>query len=200
MFQKVAFKLFGGIVSPYIDYFESLKTNLKKADIDIPIQEYIPMIIFYAMRVFVVPLIFFTDILPFIVLDFAYSYTLGIIISFITTGLALFMGYYYPSLQAKGIKSEIDRSLPFAVSYMATSASSGIHPIEIFKILALRGGRIGKEVLLRRDLWGHIFILGVSFPCVLVRKPRLRIALTPFRCSHLIAEEMGLAHADAPRL
>lgn len=166
MFEKLAYRLFGSTVLSYIDYFESLKMNLKKADMPITVQEYISVIIFYGLITFVVSIIFFTVALPFIIPNFAYSYTLGIIISLVTTALAFLLSYYYPSLQAKTIKSEIEKGLPFAVSYMATTSSSGIHPIEIFKILSLRGGRIGEEA---NKIYTNVKSLGMDMAAALQR-------------------------------
>ena len=48
-------------------------------------------------------------------------------------------------MRANSKKTGIERALPFAVFFMATASSSGIHPVEIFKTLSKRKGIIGEE-------------------------------------------------------
>ncbi len=145
MFEKVSLKFFGNLTEPYLDYFESLKGNIKKARIDMSLHQYLCLILFYSLIVFMLSMVFFSVLTALSIIDFFYAYTLGIIMSFIVTGMTFFTGYYYPNLKSKGMQEKIDRSLPFAVSYMATSASSGINPVEIFRMLSVRGGVIGEE-------------------------------------------------------
>jgi flagellar protein FlaJ len=164
MFQQPATKLFKDLVLPYVDYFESLKSSLKKADMRASVEEYLSLVLFCGLVVFVVSMIFFMLLLPLVIQDFAYIYTLGIVISFSATGIAILLGYYYPSLQARTIKSEIEKSLPFAASYMTTSASSGINPVEVFKMLALRGGRIGEDA---NRIYTNITSLGMDMAAAL---------------------------------
>lgn len=153
-FKKVAFRFFGELLEPYLGYVDSVRVNLKKADIRTPIHEYVSVMAFYALLGFIISLItcsvFVSYGLAFAYTapsasDVIYSYTLSIIISFIAAGGTFALGLYYPTMKSKTLKARIERALPFTIFYMATSAASGIKPVEIFNMLAQRGGIIGKE-------------------------------------------------------
>ncbi|RLE10935.1 hypothetical protein DRJ04_08920 [Candidatus Aerophobetes bacterium] len=173
--KKIALMLFGDIVKRYVPYFDTLKTNLKKAGIKTPVHEYLCNILFYSLITLIVSMIagsFFVTLLIGNVIpiataaDMIFAYTFSILLSIILSGMIFLLGYYYPSLLAKNMKNKIDRSLPFAVFYMATSASSGINPVEIFKALAKKGGIIGKEA---ERIYNDVTSLGMDLPTAIER-------------------------------
>ena len=145
MIEKIAQQLFGGITRPYLDYFDSLRTTLRSADMKMPLNEYVSLMAFVSFITFFLSMIFGTVIITYTLISTAYSYTLAILLSIVSSGSVFFFGYYYPSLKAKNVRTKIERSLPFAVFYMATSASSGVTPTQIFKMLSVRGGLVGRE-------------------------------------------------------
>jgi flagellar protein FlaJ len=151
MLGKFALKLFGSIVEPYSEYLGGLNKTLKKGMFNQSVEEYASVMILVSLLVFVVVLMagsFFialflgrgTDMNAFI-----YSYTLAIIVSVVAAGITIALGYSYPKLVANSVKVKIEKGLPFAVFYMATTASSGIHPMEIFTSLSKRKGPLGRE-------------------------------------------------------
>jgi len=73
------------------------------------------------------------------------AYMFVVFASIMAGVIAFFSMYSYPSMKMRSLKNSIDRSLPFAVFYMATTASSGSHPMNIFRMLSLRGGVMGEE-------------------------------------------------------
>ncbi len=166
MYVRIATKLFGGMVAPYLGYFEGLKVQLRKARLTVTVQEYLSSLIFTALLVFMVSMMvgsfFISVVLPYI----GYSYTLSIILSVALTAAVVLAGYVYPALLAAGVRAAIDRSLPFATFYMATSASSGMNPVEIFRVLSLRGGIIGQEA---RRIYTNIKTLGMDMGTALQR-------------------------------
>lgn len=166
MVKSIARGLFGGIVESYIDYFTSLKTNLKKAGMKTRIVDYVSLIIFAAFLTFIISLVVGAFIITFTVNVAPYAYTLAIIVSMLLSAFVFFIGYYYPSLQAKELQVKIDRTLPFAIFYMTTSASSGINPVEIFRLLSVRGGRVGEEAM---KIYTNVKSLGMS-PAVAIQK------------------------------
>jgi len=174
-FKGFAEKLFGPILNPYLGYFENLKINMRKAGMKHRLQDYLSTIVFYSFLTFLVSLILTSVFVSFYVglysrtmslTDVVYSYTLAIILSFIFSGIVFFIGYTYPVLKAKTLKIMIERSLPFAVFYMATSASSGVMPVEIFKMLSVRGGVIGKEA---GRIYSDVTTLGMNLSDALQR-------------------------------
>jgi len=154
LLRKTAFMIFGKLVEPYLDYFDSLRLKLKKAGMTTTVHEYISAIILYSFICFTVSLIagsfLISYVMPFMTrtissYDAVYHYTLSVIISLLVAGGMFMLGYYYPSIKAKNKRNKIEKQMPFAVFYMATSSSSGINPVEIFRMLSQRGGIIGKE-------------------------------------------------------
>ncbi len=166
MFKRVAVKLFGSIVKTYVDYFDALKGNLRKARMMITINDYLSCLLFASLITFMVSVISVSVFVAFSIIDFAYSYTLGIIISIVFSGIVFFIGYYYPSIKGKSLQTQIERSLPFAVSYMATSASSGINPVEIFKMLSLKGGILGEEA---NRIYTNVVSMGMNLTAAIQR-------------------------------
>jgi len=162
MGRGISFKLFGSLTRPYLDYFDTLNRNLKRSMMKVSLHEYLCTIIFLSFITLIISIIFgsvfITFLFPFEPTIF-YTYTLSIIVSFILAGMVFFIGYYYPSLKSKSIETQINRTLPFAVFYMATSSSSGILPTEIFRLLASKGGIIGEEA---GKIYNNVTSLGMS--------------------------------------
>lgn len=159
MLKKISLKLFGGLTEKYVDYFDSLKTSLKKGKVKYTIHEYLSIIAFVSLLTFIVSLIANTIVIGFTFPYPEYIYTLSIILALVFSGVAFALTYLYPSLKAKGIRSRIDKALPFAAFYMTTSASSGVNPVEIFRVLSLRGGAVGEEA---RKIYTNVKTLGMD--------------------------------------
>jgi len=156
---KSSSRMFGGLVSPYLGYFDSLKEELKRAEMALTLQEYLSFLITLSLATFITLLVVGSLFITFLIPSPIYSYTLSIIIAIVGGGGAFFLGSMYPSVKAKGIQKEIDKSLPFATFYMATTASSGVGPLEIFKVLSMRKGKIGREA---RKIYTNVTTLGAN--------------------------------------
>jgi len=164
--SRAATRLFGSMIDPHIGYFDSLKNNLKRANIKIDIREYVSAMLLYSLIAFASSLTLCSAAASYFIAfaagaDPLYSYTLALILSFLFSGSVFILSYYYPSIKAKGLQTKIDRALPFAVFYMATSASSGIEPLEIFELLSKKGGVIGSEA---GRIYNDVKALGMSLP------------------------------------
>ncbi len=75
----------------------------------------------------------------------------------VIAGLATFVGFMvYPDLKASGRRSDIEKKLPYAVSYLATLASAGVSPVFMFRIIANQRGVYGEVArefgLILRDI------------------------------------------------
>ncbi len=166
MLEKTAHKIFGGVAKRYADYFESLETSLKKSGMKTPIEEYFSLMLFCSILSFIIVMLLGSFFLTLILMDIGYAYTLSIIAGFVALGSVFLFGYYYPSIKTKDLQSKTDKSLPFAVFYMATSASSGVSPVEIFKILSLRKGVIAREA---KKIYTDVKTMGMSIGDALQR-------------------------------
>jgi len=167
MIEKIACRIFGKIVNPYVDYFENLKANLRKSGIKASVDEYFCSILFYAVIALVLVMIFGAIFFSMIMTEqVAYSYTLAIITGLVTAVLVFIFGYYYPSIKASGIQNQIDKSLPFAVFHMSTSASSGVSATEVFAMLSMRKGIIAEEA---KRIYMNVRTMGMSLSDALQR-------------------------------
>lgn len=176
MLEVVSLRLFGRVLAPYVDSFVSLKESLRRARMQYSVHEYLSMMVFSTVvtyLVFLVSSLLFVSLLP--VPPIAYLFV--IFISFIVGIVTFLLGYSYPSLQTKNLRNRIDRALPFAIFYMATTASSGAHPLNVFKMLSLRGGIIGEEA---NRIYTNVRALGMDLTTALekaaVRSPSARFA------------------------
>lgn len=164
MIEKLALRLFGEISRPFLDYFDSLRTTLKTADMKYSFHEYVSLLFLATALTWILFMIIGSVFITFTLIrisleSLAYSISLVVMLSFPITGGVFFLGYYYPNLKAKSVKTEIERSLPFAVFYMATSASSGVNPTQIFRMLSARGGIIGREA---KKIYNDVVTMGMN--------------------------------------
>ncbi len=166
MFDRIALKLFGKLAGPYTEYFEGLKYSMRKARMNMTVQQYLSNIVFYSFVTFMAAMILGSAFISFVIPQLTYSYTLAVIMSFLAAGFMFFVCFYFPSMKSKALSTQIERSLPFAVSYMATTASSGTNPINLFKMLSLRGGEVGKEA---NRIYTNVTSLGMSLTSALQR-------------------------------
>jgi flagellar protein FlaJ len=134
--KQLSFKFFGRSLEPFIGHFESIKSDLLKANIGLSLQEYVYVMFFVMLATFIIEFPFIVVITSLVLRDAVNSFLL----SFTTTVLILivqfFIFYTYPSVSAGRRRKNIDASLSFATTYMATIASSGAPPITMFKVLA----------------------------------------------------------------
>jgi len=159
MLGKISYRLFGKIVAPYSDYFDNLRTQLKHAMMKYTVDEYVSVLLLMSIVTFAVVIMAGSFYITLTTMRAFYSYTLSIILSFAAAAMVFFAGYYYPAMKAKGLQGRIDKTLPFTAIYMATVASSDINPAEVFKIVSMKGGNIGKEC---EKIYRDIHMLGMD--------------------------------------
>jgi len=173
-FKKLSFKFFGKKLEPYMGYFESIKTDLQHANIPLSLREYVYVMFFVMLLMFIIelPIVVIISVLLFksALSGFMFAFTATILIVLGT----FFMFYTYPSYIAKSRKRNIETNLSFATTYMATIAASGAPPSTMFKVLAKfkEYGEISKEAeKINRDV--------EAFGMDLVSAIRKRAAKTP---------------------
>lgn len=166
MIREISFKLFGKLLAPYLEYFDSIEIQLKASRMRISVHEYMCMAFFGSVIAFVCSLMAGSIFIPFATLHAPFSFTLSIIISFVAAGATFMMSFYYPSMKANSIKSRINRSLPFSTAHMAAIASSGINPAEIFRVLSMKEGEIGKEA---NAIYNDVRMFGMGISAALTK-------------------------------
>lgn len=141
-----SYRIFGGIIRAIRPYFIEMKDDLKKANINYTLEEYLSIAVLTTAMTFVLEaalLSFIFGLLVSPIIAVILAFTLSVTIS----GMLFFLFYSYPTTASKSRSTKIKKVLPFAVSYMATIASSNVPPIEIFKTLVnfKEYGEITKE-------------------------------------------------------
>lgn len=135
-FKKLAFGFFGRFLQPYVNYFESIKPDLQRANMAMSLTEYVYVMFFVLLITFIIELpliVVITSILfKSAIIAFIFSFSVTI---FLLLGI-FFLFFTYPSIVANNRKKKIDTALPFAITYMATFASSGTAPPVMFKVLS----------------------------------------------------------------
>jgi archaeal flagellar protein FlaJ len=146
--RDLSFKFFKNSLDPLVDPFDSMRGDLQKANIGLTLLEYVYVMFFSVFVFFIVEFPIVTVITSLIMPNFLiailFSFVLNIVI-----GLIVFFGFYtYPSIQAGKRKKDIEGSLPFATTYMATIAKSGAAPITMFKVISQFGeyGEVSREL------------------------------------------------------
>lgn len=157
--EKISYRLFGRLVDPYSDYLDSLGSQLKHAKMKCLPEEYVSMLILSSLITFIVVIMAGSFYITLTTTYAFYSFTLSIVISFVAAAGVFFLGYYYPNMKAKVIQNRIDKTLPFSTIYMATAASSDVHPAELFKIVSMKGGDVGKEC---ERIYRDVHMLGMD--------------------------------------
>lgn len=127
-------------------YFNKLNRDLRKINSPFVLGTYISMILFtitlvFIFSIFLVILLlffkmgitypFFTPVEESILLRFAKTFWLIIVLPLVTA----FLMYFYPPSEAKNLGGRINQELPFVVIHMSAISTSGIEPTSIFKIL-----------------------------------------------------------------
>jgi flagellar protein FlaJ len=145
--RDLSFKFFKHSLDPFVNLFESIKPDLLKADMGLTLLEYVYVMFFSILLFFIIefPLVTIITslILQDIILAVLFSFTLNVVIVLIV----FFIFYTYPSMAAGRRKKDIEASIPFATTYMATIANSGAPPITMFKVISQfeEYGEVSKE-------------------------------------------------------
>lgn len=136
----------GSYTLDYIDYFEDLRPQLSKANIPVSLPEYVSMMLFSCIGVFVFTFFILGTVLA--LTGGISGFILGVVMSIIFSVGSLIGFYLYPSILIKQRASKIRDSLPFATMYMSTLAGTGTSLPELFRILGQETeeyGEIAKE-------------------------------------------------------
>ncbi len=135
----------GSYVLDYLDYFQDLRPQLSKANIEVSLPEYVSMTIFSTIIVTVFGLFVIGSVwaLSSGLTGMIYSLALSLVL-----GAGTLMTFYlYPSIMIKNRASKIQDTLPFATMYMSTLAGTGTAIDQLFKVLSEveEYGEVAKE-------------------------------------------------------
>jgi archaeal flagellar protein FlaJ len=145
--RDLSFRFFKDSLEPFAEYFQSMKNDLQKAGIGLSLMEYVYVMFFSVFIFFIAEFPLITIITSFVLKDFILAVLFSFTLNIVMVLIVFFVFYTYPSLLAGKRKKDIDSSLPFATTYMATIANSGASPITMFKVISQfdEYGEVSKE-------------------------------------------------------
>ncbi|MBN2094915.1 MAG: type II secretion system F family protein [Candidatus Aenigmarchaeota archaeon] len=132
---KRAYSFYGEVAQKLSPNFGYLKEDLKKSGLRYTAEEYLSMALFISLILFCIEIPVITFIFSFFT-HVVWALLMAIAISASLTMMVFFLFTTYPKTQYDSIAVEIERGLPFSVSYMTATASSDAPPIEIFKAVS----------------------------------------------------------------
>lgn len=144
-YSQYSYKVVGSYVLNYIEYFESFRNQISKADIDMTLPEYVSMLFFTVGIVSVSTFLFSAIILVTLVGLPGILYAL--FTSLVSALATILLFYLYPKIQINRRSSRIKDTLPFATMYLATLSGTGTSVPDIFKSLSEVGeyGEVSRE-------------------------------------------------------
>ncbi len=201
--ERMAFDIFGDYFMKRRSKFSTLREDLMKARIFIPVERWLSKAVLYSIiAAFSFIIVYILKIFLSLISRFDFSIGLtdivliitGILISFISTFLGF---YFFPRIKAWERKGKIDRLLPYAIGYISSMASIGVVPYEIFKKLSEAEetyGEVSNEAkLVVRDveLLGADFITALKTLVSITPSKRMRTFLQGAVTTALSGGEMG---------
>ncbi len=148
LYSKLANNLFRNLSNKLIvnGYFSNLNRTLRKMNSIYILGTYVSMILFTMLVGFVASIFLFIFLLFFnisLTFPFISMVSEGILLRILQTiwlvfaipiALGFFM-YIYPVTEARSLGGRVDQELPFVVIHMSAIATSGVEPVNIFKII-----------------------------------------------------------------
>ncbi|MEM2874295.1 MAG: type II secretion system F family protein [Candidatus Nanoarchaeia archaeon] len=149
------------------EFFKPLASDLRKAHITVPVEQWAALTFFIALLSFVVsyPIaVVFLLLLGFGAISFVGSLPFALVVA---VG-AFFLTYFYPKLVADNRKKKLENALPFGTLYLSTLARSGFPPQNMFRLLSKfkEYGELSREV---SKISNDIEALGLDTPTALTR-------------------------------
>lgn len=137
VYEKLAKKAFGWLAEKSVKDFEPLRQHLRGARINFLLKTWICMTFFTSVLVYFISLAAVMVVFGLFVEVFYLYYI--IIVAFVPLLAAAFtflFFYLYPAQRARSRAGSIENNMPFAITHMAATASSGIPPEFMFSLIA----------------------------------------------------------------
>ncbi len=175
----LSYRLFGDISRSIRPYFLDIKDDLQRANMSFTLEEYLSTAAFTASIAFFLEAVSLAFIFGFLGFSIVASLLLSITLSGTISGILFFLFYTYPATISKTREGKIRKILPFAVSYMATIASSKLPPIILFKTIShfREYGEVAEE---SKNISRDVEVFGMTFSAA-IKKQAKRTPSKDFR-------------------
>lgn len=166
--DEIAYNLFGSYFRGRRAKFSSLRENIMKARLNVPVELWLSRAVFYSLLGMIIALAIYLSLRAFILrltnTSFGLIDVILIPMILVITLLAVFGGFYvYPGVEAGSRRGRIDKLLPFAIEYVFAMASIGVIPYEIFKKLSNAEENYGEVSIEARHIVRDVELLGFDF-------------------------------------
>ena len=134
-YSRFCYTILGSSITPLRKYFIDIKADMQTAGMNFTLDEYLSMALFTSIILFVIE----SAVLSFIFGIFfnpLIAVSLALTFSFSISVMIFFFFYSYPKTISKSRGDQIDKVLPFAVSYMSSIASGDTPPYYMFKTIS----------------------------------------------------------------
>ncbi|MBE0516087.1 MAG: type II secretion system F family protein [Methanophagales archaeon] len=170
--NEIAYGIFGEYFRRRRAKFDSVRENLIRARIYVPVERWLSTALFYsligAICVLFIYLLMKLMLSLILEVDFSSSFDLldfmlipaGILLAF----FSVFFGFYcLPNIKAWERRGKIEAFLPYAIGYISSMASIGVIPYEIFKKLSEMEGNYGEVSMEAKQIVRDVELLGLDF-------------------------------------
>ena len=133
--ENLSYRLFGKYAKRFGVHFIDVKEDLQKANMKYTLEEWLSLGVFTSLATFTVEVVVFSFIFGIIGIDPLLAVFFSLTLSMSIAGILAFLFYTYPGTSSRGRENNIQKSLPFAVSYLASIATKNMSPVFFFKTL-----------------------------------------------------------------
>lgn len=161
-YKKTSYELLSPLIEKQTRHFESLKPDLRKANIKLSLREYLSVGVLTTMIFFIFSFILILTMSFFIpgfsiFIRILFSFSLSIVVSV----SVFFFFYIYPNHLVNQRKRDMEFTLPFATLYLATISGGNVPIKTLFRVLSeFRGyGEISRE---SEEITKNIEVFGMS--------------------------------------
>jgi len=182
IYERMSKSAFGWLVENYIENFEPLKQHIRGARINVLLKTWVSIIFFTSLIAYFAGLAFVIILGMFIEFYILLYIVMIVFIPVLVASFTFLIFYIYPMQKAKSRASSIENNLPFAITHMAATASSGIPPEFMFSIIGQfkEYGEISKEaqmVVKNIKTFGSSSVAAMKSVAMQTPSPRLREVL-----------------------
>lgn len=146
-YSRFCYTLIGNYITPLRKYFLDIKVDMQTAGMSFTLDEYLSMATFTSIILFFIESIILAFIFGVLNFPTLIAVSLSLTFSFSITVMIFFVFYSYPKTISKGREDEINKVLPFAVSYMSAISSGDTPPYYMFRTISQikEYGEVAKE-------------------------------------------------------
>jgi len=170
-YAGISYRFFGDMSHSLRPYFLDMRESLHKAGMGYTLEEYVSIALMTVTITFMFEAVLLAFIFGLLIGDPIVATMLAFTLSATISGGVFFFFYSYPGTLVKNRQSSIEKTLPFATSYLATIASSRISPFLMFKTLSRfkEYGYIAKEA---EQIVKDIEVFGMSISTAIKKEAK----------------------------